>query len=110
MLPPYSHDGLSIAICSAIASGPPIPPAFSAHRRTSFEYEASDDYLQDRGAHNILGVFDVAEVIRTAPRGWWSFDIRSPLLIYVSKGEPVFARITSEHRNFAVVKRPVTAR
>src|SRR5262249_5213202 len=34
----------------------------------------------------------------TGPRGGISFDIGSPLLIYVSKGEAAFARITSERR------------
>jgi hypothetical protein len=33
-----------------------------------------------------------------APRGWRPFDISSPLLIYVSKGEAACARITSERR------------
>jgi hypothetical protein len=28
-------------------------------------------------------------MMTTALRGWRSFDIRSPLLIYVSNGEPV---------------------
>jgi hypothetical protein len=93
MLPLYRHYGLSIAVCSAILSGPPIPPAFfgSSQDLVDFEleYEVSDDYL------NFLRVFDVTLVIRTMLCGWRSFDIRSPLLTYVRKGEPVFARITS---------------
>jgi hypothetical protein len=107
MLPPYRHDGLSIAICSAIVSGPPIPPAFFGPPQHfvdfELEYEASDDYL------NFRRVFDVTLVMRTTLRGWRSFDIRTPLLIYFRKGEPVFARITSEHRNFIVANRPVSA-
>jgi hypothetical protein len=96
---------LSIAICSAIVSGLPIPPALFGSSQDfvdfELEYEASDDYL------NFLRVFDVTLVMRTTLRGWRSFDIRSPLLIYVSKGEPVFARITSEHRK---LHRPREAR
>jgi hypothetical protein len=108
MLPLYRHYGLSIAICSAIVSGPPIPPAFFGSSQDfvdfELEYEASDDYL------NFLRVFDMTVVMRTTLRGWRSFDICLPLLIYVRKGERVFARLTSEHRNFIVVERPVPAR
>jgi hypothetical protein len=97
MVPPFRHDGLSIAICSAIVSGPPIPPAFFGSSQDfvdfELEYEASDDYL------NCPRVFDVTLVMRTTLRGWRSFDVRLPLLNYVRNGEPVFARITGEHRN-----------
>jgi hypothetical protein len=103
-------DGLSIAlvgrriaaIYSVIISGAPIPPAFFGSLQDfvdfELEYEASNDYLEDASAHNILRVFGVAVVMTTALRCWISFDIRPPLLIHVSTGEPVFARTTSEHR------------
>jgi hypothetical protein len=96
---------LSIAICSSIVSGLPIPPAFFGSSQDfvdfELEYEASDDYL------NFLGEFDVAVMMRTALRGGRSFDIHFPLLIYVSKGESVFARTTSEQRK---LHRPREAR
>jgi hypothetical protein len=103
-------DGLSIAlvgrrisaICSAIVSGVPIPPAFFGLSQDfvdfKLEYEASNDYLEDMSAHHILRVFGVAVVMTTALRGWRSFDLRPPLLIHVSKGGPVFASTTSDHR------------
>jgi hypothetical protein len=61
---------LSVAICSAIVSGPPIFPAFLSSSQDfvdfELEYEASDDYLGDASTHNILRVFDVAVVMTTA--------------------------------------------
>lgn len=96
MLAPFRHDGLSVAICSAIVSGPPIPPAFFGLSQDSVdfevEYEATDDCL------NLPRLFDVTLVMRTKPRGWRSFEVHSPLLNYARNGEPVFARITRKHR------------
>jgi hypothetical protein len=99
------------AICSASVSGAPIPSAFFGSLQDfvdfELEYEASNDYLEDASAHNILRVFGVAVVLTTALRCRISFDIRPPLLIPASKGEPVFARTTSEHRK---LHRPREAR
>jgi hypothetical protein len=61
---------------------------------------AADDYL------NFLRVFDMTLVMRTTPCS----GVLSTLLIYVRKGEPMFARITSKRQNFIVVERPVPAR
>ena len=64
---------------SAIVFLAPIPPAFfgSSHDFVAFEPQTS--------AHHIR-------------RGWSPFDdIRLYLLIYVNKGETMFARITSRH-------------
>jgi hypothetical protein len=61
-------DGLSIAICSAIVSGLPIPPVFFGSSQDfvdfELEYEASDGYLEDTSTHNILRAFDLAVVMR----------------------------------------------
>jgi hypothetical protein len=44
-------DRLSVAICSAIVSGPPIPPAFIGSSQGvvdfALKYEASDNHLED---------------------------------------------------------------
>jgi hypothetical protein len=105
---------LSIAICSAIVSGPPIPPAFFGSSQDfvdfELEYEASDDYLEDTSAHNILRVFDLAVVMRTALRGWRSFDIRSPLLIYVKKANRCSLASLASTENFIILQKPVPAR
>jgi len=64
------------------------------------EYEASDNYLEDTSAHNILRVFDVAVVMRTALRGWTSFDIRTACSL---------ASLASTE-DFIMLERPVRAR
>jgi hypothetical protein len=79
----------------------PFPTAFfgSLHDFVDFELEdqASNDYLED-ASHTILRVFGAAVAPTTVLRCRVPFDIRSPLLIHVSEGEPVFASTTSEHR------------
>jgi hypothetical protein len=85
-------------------AGAPIPPAFFGSSQDfvdlELEYEASDDYLEDTSAHNILRVFDVAVVMRTALRGWRSFDIRTACSL---------ASLASTE-DFIVLERPVPAR
>jgi hypothetical protein len=108
MLPPYRHDGLSIAICSAIVSGPPIPPAFFGSPQDfvdfELEYEASDDYL------NFRRVFDVTLVMRITLRGWRSSDNRSPLLIYLRKANRCSLASPASTENYIIINRPVSAR
>jgi hypothetical protein len=57
-----------------------------------------------------LHIFDVALVMATAPRGWRSFDISSPLLIYVSKGERVSLASLASAENFIIREGLVAAR
>jgi hypothetical protein len=89
-----------IAICSAIVSGTPIFPHFRLVAGLRAGIRSARRLLEDTSADNILRVVDVAVVMRTALRGWRSFDIRSPLLIYVNKANRCSLASLASTENF----------